>query len=119
VIDSMMAAFMTAAVGDRAVWTPPARSTCSTAPATRRSIVSWPVACVRWPSASSGQYRAEQLLNYAAVDLTASGVDEAMRQRDEFNFSVGVQFGEPTVDEIRASLTLLSREQLERSRATT
>jgi anaerobic magnesium-protoporphyrin IX monomethyl ester cyclase len=68
---------------------------------------------------ATGQYRAEQLLNYAAVDLTDGGVDEAMRQRDEFNFSVGIQFGEPTVDEVRVSLTQLSREQFDRSRATT
>jgi anaerobic magnesium-protoporphyrin IX monomethyl ester cyclase len=66
---------------------------------------------------ATGRYRSEQLLNYAAVDLTAGGVDEAMRQRDEFNFSVGIQFGEATVDEVRASLTVLSREQFERSRA--
>lgn len=65
---------------------------------------------------ATGKYRAEQLLNYSAVDLTASGVDEAMRQRDEFNFSVGIQFGEPTIAEVRASLTDLSREQFERNR---
>jgi hypothetical protein len=41
-----------------------------------------------------------------------------MRQRDEFNFSVGLQFGEPTVDEIHQHLVALSRRQHERNEAT-
>jgi anaerobic magnesium-protoporphyrin IX monomethyl ester cyclase len=65
---------------------------------------------------SSGQYEPQQLLDYTAVDLTAGGVDEAMRGRDEFNFSVNIQFGEATVEEVRARLTELSREQYQRSR---
>jgi anaerobic magnesium-protoporphyrin IX monomethyl ester cyclase len=44
-------------------------------------------------------------------------VDEAMRGRDEFNFSVNIQFGEATVDEVRARLTELSRQQYQRSQA--
>lgn len=63
----------------------------------------------------SGKYSPQQLLDYTAVDLTAGGVDEAMRGRDEFNFSVNLQFGEATVDEVRARLTELSREQYRRS----
>lgn len=66
---------------------------------------------------ASGKYSQQQLLDYTAVDLTAGGVDEAMRGRDEFNFSVNIQFGEATVDEVRARLTELSREQFERSTA--
>lgn len=65
----------------------------------------------------SGQYEPQQLLDYTAVDLTAGGVDEAMRGRDEFNFSVNLQFGEATVDEVRAWLTELSRAQYQRLRA--
>jgi radical SAM superfamily enzyme YgiQ (UPF0313 family) len=65
---------------------------------------------------TSGQYEPGQLLDYTAVDLTAGGVDEAMRGRDEFNFSVNLQFGEATIDEVRACLAELSREQYERSR---
>lgn len=68
---------------------------------------------------ASGKYSAQQLLDYTAVDLTAGGVDEAMRGRDEFNFSVNIQFGEATVDEVRACLTELSRDQFQRSAAVT
>lgn len=63
---------------------------------------------------STGRYTPQQLLDYTAVDLTAGGVDEAMRARDEFNFSVNIQFGEPTVAEVRQRLTELSREQYQR-----
>lgn len=66
---------------------------------------------------ATGKYEPGQLLDYTAVDLTAGGVDEAMRGRDEFNFSVNIQFGESTVDEIRAGLTELSRAQFERVKA--
>lgn len=68
---------------------------------------------------ATGKYRPDQLLNYDPVDLTAGGVDEAMRARDEFNFSVGIQFGEPTIQEVRRQLTVLSREQFERSQVRT
>ncbi|TQN33543.1 radical SAM superfamily enzyme YgiQ (UPF0313 family) [Haloactinospora alba] len=57
---------------------------------------------------STGRYTSAQMLNYTAVDLTERGVDEAMRQRDEFNFSSGIQFGEATVNEVRAALVELS-----------
>src|SRR5260370_11535045 len=63
---------------------------------------------------ATGRYEPRQLLDYTAVDLTAGGVDEAMRGRDEFNFSVNIQFGEAAVDEVRARLTELSREQYRR-----
>lgn len=64
---------------------------------------------------ATGRYQPQQLLDYSAVDLTSGGVDEAMRARDEFNFSVNLQFGEATVEEIRQRLTELSREQHQRS----
>jgi Radical SAM superfamily/B12 binding domain len=64
---------------------------------------------------ATGQYQPQHLLDYTAVDLTSGGVDEAMRGRDEFNFSVNIQFSEATVDEVRARLTDLSREQYRRS----
>ena len=63
----------------------------------------------------TGRYTAAQLLDYTAVDLTGDGVDDPMRQRDEFNFSVGIQFGEPTISEIRRQLVDLSRAQHERN----
>ena len=43
---------------------------------------------------ATGRYEPKQLLDYTAVDLTRGGLDEAMRGRDEFNFSVNIQFGE-------------------------
>ena len=66
---------------------------------------------------ATGRYTAAQLLDYTAVDLTDQGVDESMRQRDEFNFSVGLQFGEPTIAEIREHLVALSHRQHERNAA--
>ncbi|MFC3997435.1 B12-binding domain-containing radical SAM protein [Nocardiopsis sediminis] len=66
---------------------------------------------------ATGRYTPAQLLDYTAVDLTAQGVDEAMRGRDEFSFSTGIQFGEATVDEVRAALVQLSRGEHERRSA--
>ncbi|MEV6526905.1 radical SAM protein [Longispora sp. NPDC051575] len=63
----------------------------------------------------TGRYTADQLLAYGAVDLTDDGLDEAMRGRDEFNFSVGIRFGEAPVDEVRRHMADLSREQYARS----
>ncbi|MBX9397892.1 B12-binding domain-containing radical SAM protein [Streptomyces sp. TRM72054] len=56
-----------------------------------------------------------QMLAYGDVDLTEHGADEAMRGRDEFNFSVGIQFSETPLAEIREHLAALSREQHERN----
>jgi radical SAM superfamily enzyme YgiQ (UPF0313 family) len=64
---------------------------------------------------ATGKYEPGQLVDYTSVDLTSGGVDEAMRGRDEFNFSVNLQFGEATVNEVRARLIELSRAQFERS----
>ncbi|GLY96557.1 radical SAM protein [Actinoplanes sp. NBRC 103695] len=60
---------------------------------------------------ATGRYTPEQLLAYGAVDLTSDGVDEAMRGRDEFNFSVGIQFGDVPVEQVRHHLADLSRAQ--------
>ena len=60
---------------------------------------------------ATGRYRAEQLLDYQHVDLTHAGADSAMRERDEFNFSVGIQFGDSPVAEVRAMLARLTTEQ--------
>ncbi|HEV8111559.1 MAG TPA: radical SAM protein [Planctomycetota bacterium] len=64
---------------------------------------------------ATGKYDARQLLDYSTVDLTSNGLDEAMRARDEFNFSVNIQFGEATIEEVRSHLLDLSREQHERN----
>ncbi|MET7607453.1 hypothetical protein ABZS96_34300 [Streptomyces avermitilis] len=39
-----------------------------------------------------------------------------MRQRDEFNFSVGIQFGSVSLQRIRSTLATLTREQHERNK---
>ncbi|MET8848561.1 radical SAM protein [Amycolatopsis sp. NPDC004625] len=65
----------------------------------------------------SGKYTAEQLLNYSAVDLTSGGVDESMRERDEFNFSVNIQLSEAPIDYVRASLITVARAQFDRRAA--
>jgi radical SAM superfamily enzyme YgiQ (UPF0313 family) len=62
-------------------------------------------------------YTPEQLLNYSAVDLTADGVDESMRERDEFNFSVNIQLSDAPIDYIRRNLVTLSRGQFDRKTA--
>ena len=64
---------------------------------------------------ATGQYEPRQLLDYTAVDLTSGGLDDAMRGRDEFNFSVNIQFGEAAVSEVHERLIELSREQYQRS----
>lgn len=66
---------------------------------------------------ATGRYRADQLLRYTDIDLTDQGVDEAMRGRDEFNFSVNLQFGEADLSLVRSQLVALSREQHDRSAA--
>ncbi|MGW5259717.1 B12-binding domain-containing radical SAM protein [Microbispora sp. NPDC004025] len=58
---------------------------------------------------ATGRYTPEQLLNYTPVNLGAD--DEALRGRDEFNFSSGLQFGEATEAEIHTHLVELARAQ--------
>ncbi|PNV30892.1 B12-binding domain-containing radical SAM protein [Streptomyces sp. DH-12] len=71
-----------------------------------------------WQTLIKDGYKADELLAYGDVDLTQDGAEESMRQRDEFNFSVGIQFGDVPLEEIRATLALLTREQYERNRTT-
>jgi radical SAM superfamily enzyme YgiQ (UPF0313 family) len=66
---------------------------------------------------ATGRYRADQLLRYTNIDLTDEGLDEAMRGRDEFNFSVNIQFGEADLSMVRSQLVALSREQHDRTAA--
>ncbi|MGQ5640594.1 MULTISPECIES: B12-binding domain-containing radical SAM protein [unclassified Streptomyces] len=63
----------------------------------------------------NADYAPDDLLAYADVDLTGDGADESMRQRDEFNFSVGIRFGDVPLTEIRSTLAMLTREQHERN----
>ncbi|MFJ4679204.1 B12-binding domain-containing radical SAM protein [Kitasatospora sp. NPDC088783] len=64
-------------------------------------------------------YDPVQMQTYSDVDLTDHGADEAMRGRDEFNFTTGLQFGELTPHELNRHLADLSRQQFERSQAVT
>ncbi|MEY9937639.1 radical SAM protein [Streptacidiphilus sp. MAP5-3] len=57
----------------------------------------------------------QTLMDYGAVDLTDQGADESMRQRDEFNFSVGIQFTDTPLSELRRHLAELTREQHQRN----
>jgi anaerobic magnesium-protoporphyrin IX monomethyl ester cyclase len=63
---------------------------------------------------ATGRYTPTQLLNYSAVDLTSGGVDESMRERDEFNFSVNLPLADASTDYVRAHLVALAREQHQR-----
>jgi anaerobic magnesium-protoporphyrin IX monomethyl ester cyclase len=58
---------------------------------------------------ATGRYTQQQLLDYAPVDL--GGTEEALRGRDEFNFSSGIQFGEVPEQEIHQHLAELARAQ--------
>lgn len=58
-----------------------------------------------------GGYNPDELLAYGDVDLTRDGADESMRSRDEFNFSVGIQFGDVPLPKVRSTLAMLTREQ--------
>jgi len=64
---------------------------------------------------ATGRYSAAELTNYTAVDLTAAGVEESMRERDEFNFSVNLPLADAPVDHIRAQLVAVAREQYART----
>ncbi|MEU0234941.1 MULTISPECIES: radical SAM protein [unclassified Streptomyces] len=60
-------------------------------------------------------YDPAAMQTYTDVDLTGHGADEAMRGRDEFNFTTGQQFGEVPLDDLNRMLAEISREQHERS----
>jgi len=63
---------------------------------------------------ATGRYSVDQLLNYEHVDLTAGGHNVMLLERDEFNFSVNIQFGEVPVFRIRDEVTRLMENQRRR-----
>ncbi|MFD6889315.1 B12-binding domain-containing radical SAM protein [Streptomyces sp. NPDC059957] len=69
-----------------------------------------------WHTLTAAGHDPDKLLAYSDVDLTADGANESMRQRDEFNFSVGIQFGTVPLPKLRATLATLTREQHARNR---
>jgi anaerobic magnesium-protoporphyrin IX monomethyl ester cyclase len=68
-----------------------------------------------WQTLTGAGHNPDTLLAYSDVDLTADGADDSMRARDEFNFSVGIQFGTVPLPTIRATLAALTREQHSRT----
>lgn len=69
-----------------------------------------------WDQLVEAGHDPEEMQAYSDVDLTEHGADEAMRGRDEFNFSVGIAFSQTPLPVIRAHLARLSRLQHERNR---
>jgi radical SAM superfamily enzyme YgiQ (UPF0313 family) len=67
---------------------------------------------------ATGRYTPAQLVSYSPVDLTSGGVDESMRERDEFNFSVNLPLADAPIDVVRANLVALAREQYQRNKLT-
>lgn len=68
-----------------------------------------------WDRLIAAGFAPEALLRYSHVDLTDEGATESMRSRDEFNFSVGLQFGECLPSEIHHHLANITCEQFGRS----
>lgn len=66
---------------------------------------------------ATGNYTADQLLDYSPVDLTGAGIDELMYKRDEFNFSIDLQLSQAPIPYVRAALVRLSRTQHQRNLA--
>jgi hypothetical protein len=62
----------------------------------------------------TGKYTTDQLLLYEHVDLTNNNRFREMLDRDEFNFSVNLQFGEAPVSLVRQRLTELMTRQKQR-----
>ncbi|GAA5175485.1 radical SAM protein [Pseudonocardia eucalypti] len=60
---------------------------------------------------ATGRYTPVQLLDYQPIDLTSDGLDESMRGRDEFNFSVNLPLADAPLDYIRDQLVALTRDQ--------
>ncbi|GGZ10149.1 radical SAM protein [Streptomyces nitrosporeus] len=69
-----------------------------------------------WTTLTDAGHAPDTLLAYGDVDLTEDGADESMRARDEFNFSVGIQFGDVPLTKIRSTLATLTRDQHQRNR---
>lgn len=69
-----------------------------------------------WQQLTQAGHDPDAMLAYGDVDLTDQGANESMRQRDEFNFSVDIQFGDVPLPQLRTALATLTREQHDRTR---
>ena len=63
---------------------------------------------------ATGRYTSSQLLAYQHVDLTEEGANALLLDRDEFNFSVNICFGEVPVARVRKELGKLMEAQKKR-----
>ncbi|NBM17721.1 radical SAM protein [Streptomyces sp. GC420] len=70
-----------------------------------------------WARLVDAGHSEEAMLAFRDVDLSDQGADEAMRARDEFNFSVGIQFSGTDLPVLRHTLAALTREQYDRTTA--
>ncbi|WP_329468561.1 B12-binding domain-containing radical SAM protein [Streptomyces sp. NBC_01431] len=68
-----------------------------------------------WDDLVKQGYDPQQMQSYSDVDLTSQGADEAMRGRDEYQFTTGLQFGEVPLPELDQHLVDLMREQYQRT----
>lgn len=68
-----------------------------------------------WNRLIAAGFAPPDLLRYSHVDLTDAGATESMRTRDEFNFSVGIQFGEVEPAIVRRNLADITRQQFRRT----
>jgi radical SAM superfamily enzyme YgiQ (UPF0313 family) len=60
---------------------------------------------------ATGAYTEDELLDYRPVDLTEGGANEAMHDRDEFNFAIGRELAAAPRADIRAALSAVVTEQ--------
>lgn len=65
---------------------------------------------------ATGRYCAEDLLQYEYVDITDNGKVQSLLERDEFNFSVNLQFGDVPLAKVRNYMSQIMSEQKRRLR---
>jgi radical SAM superfamily enzyme YgiQ (UPF0313 family) len=64
-----------------------------------------------WRRLVNAGYPVSELLTYDEVDLTEGGTDPLLLDRDEFNFTTGLTFGEVPLPELRRNLSRIMRQQ--------
>lgn len=65
---------------------------------------------------ATGEFTEDELLDYRPVDLTDGGVNEAMYDRDEFNFAIGRDLAATPRATIRRALQTVAVKQHQRNR---
>jgi radical SAM superfamily enzyme YgiQ (UPF0313 family) len=64
-----------------------------------------------WDRLTTQGYDVYKLLTYSEVDLTDGGSEPLLLDRDEFNFTTDLTFGEVPLAELRRNLSTIMREQ--------